>query len=504
MRRRLSPNVTLHSTTPPPKRLRRSRRRPTPDLFLSPPKSTASPERPAKKRKTHHEEESAQERVSQGATDVLRTTKFWDNLTPRVPLCKAALKELDRRNRQATPAAAPAPVPAPASLPQPDCDIRRYARRGGPDLTDLRGGEMPQGQTRGRQNRQARGRVQKARGRGRGRVGSSLDKTSTSQTKSSSPYDAAFKQHLINHSVWPIGHYLDTGERPPPPDNLNDIVAHVYGGRSSLEPEIFTQNHFAVFQKSYDLSASEEPRSRTMECIEGLELSISSSHIKRGPVKFSSLNPLIPENLVPGNPDRAYGSRPEKLDRAIRTDLQSLILPTAAQDMACPNFIVHVKGPSGSPEIASIQAVYDGALAARGMDALWSFGRGGEGDEGGDDDDDDDDGSGGTLKAGDGKRCQDQQRTARTLTCTFAAGVLRMYAVHSRPCTGSPTDVEYISSRIGAWVMDDNLEDFRRGAAAFRNGIEWAQRKRDEAIARANRRAMAAARVASDFIITIM
>lgn len=213
-----------------------------------------------------------------------------------------------------------------------------------------------------------------------------------------------------------------------------------------------------------------------MEGVEGLELSLSSTHVKRGPVKFSNLRPLLPENLVPGNPDRVYGSRPEKLDRAIcnNPNLNILILPTYQQDIACPNLIVHVKGPAGSQETARVQAVYDGAHAARGMEALWMFGRGSE-------------------EEGDEDAALDQPHIARTLTCTFAAGVLRIYAVYIRPSTGtldaSLHDVEYISSPIGAWIMDYNLEDFRRGAIAYHNAIEWARVQRNEVIDQANCRA---------------
>lgn len=38
--------------------------------------------------------------------------------------------------------------------------------------------------------------------------------------------------------------------------------------------------------------------------------------------------------------------------------------------------------------------------------------------------------------------------------------------------------------------MAESVEHFREGAAAFRNGIEWARKQRDEAIQRANRRAL--------------
>ncbi|KAH8744602.1 hypothetical protein F5883DRAFT_376245, partial [Diaporthe sp. PMI_573] len=73
--------------------------------------------------------------------------------------------------------------------------------------------------------------------------------------------------------------------------------------------------------------------------------------------------------LVSGNPDRAYGARPGTLQKSGRDALRKVIFPTTALDLLCPNFVLHVKGPKGSSETAGLQAVYDGALAARGIDA---------------------------------------------------------------------------------------------------------------------------------------
>jgi hypothetical protein len=73
-------------------------------------------------------------------------TAFWDNLS-KVPLCRAALKELDRRNSSTeSPPSQPAVW---ADLPRSHQDrlelrrsaarLKRFARRGGPDLDGLRG-----------------------------------------------------------------------------------------------------------------------------------------------------------------------------------------------------------------------------------------------------------------------------------------------------------------------------------------------------------------------------
>lgn len=472
---------------------RLKRRREEPSLFPSPPRSTScstpTPKQPIKRRKTDHTKE--QDPYSYKYKG--RTYNFWNNLT-HIPVVKSALAELNRRNNDIGILHPPTPG-AEAAV-----DLLRFARQGGPDLSNLRGftGMPPK---TGRQTSRGRGAIQKPQSQGRaGAGGSRSGSRSTSQTsKNSSPYDRAFKQHLINHKVWPIGHYLQSGDEPPGPNNLQDIISVLdSGGRASLEPEEFNEEAFRQFRKAYTIAAAEEQQSRTLDTIEGATLALSSLHTKRGPIKLANLLPLLPNNLVPGNPDRVYGARPETLTRSVREDLEHLILPTTAQNIVCPNFIVHIKGPAGDLEVAKLQAVYDGSLAARGMDALWAYGS----------DEDEDGGVDGEAHD------RSPAAIARTITCTFADGVLRMYAVHSRrrhdrrlskasvlqlaqQTHSWSRGVEYTTTQLGSsWPMLDNLQAFRVGAAAFRNGLEWARSQRDEAISRANRKAK---REAGDF-----
>ncbi|CAN8103331.1 unnamed protein product [Discula destructiva] len=500
MNTRLSPKATVPNSTTSP--LKRRVQDATPDL-PSPPASAPSPDRPSKKRKVQKAREEAtrkaavREEATQVETqeehpededlnvdsdvdlDALRPPQFWDKLTPSIPLVRAAVAELDRRNRK-TAYSGPPCLHQTKQRPT-DCDLKRYARRGGPDLSDLRaGGEMPSTQESAKGRGPARGaarghgRVQKAPSKGT-HSSKTKEKTSKESKTTTGPYDAAFKQHLINHQIWPIGHYLEeSGDEPPPPDNLDVIVEYINGGRASLEPEIFTQSDFADFRRSYRIAASEDAQSRTLELVEG-RLSLSATHIKRGPVKFTNLEALTPDNFVPGFPDRVYGSRPEKLHRQLwLSELTRLILPTAAKDLACPNLIVHIKGPAGSPKTANIQAVYDGALAARGMEAMWVFGC-------------EDEAKNPVTEPMGGTA--GQRSIARTLTCTFVAGALRIYSVHVHAQSSSVYGAEYVTTPVGAYFLDNTLEDFRRGATAYRNAIEWARMQREEVIERANRRA---------------
>ncbi|KAJ4385254.1 hypothetical protein N0V93_010315 [Gnomoniopsis smithogilvyi] len=226
---RLSENAITPNSTNTPQLKRRRQGNPVPDL-PSPP--TSNYERPPKKRRIQEEEYEDED------IDPLRPPRFWDKLSSPIPLVRAAVAELDRRNKKAS-------LSSVTHWHPPDCDIQRYARQGGPDLSDIRaGGEMPStrgGGGRGPTRGGRRGRVQKPRSRG---THSSLSKSTKSSKATTGPYDAAFKQHLINHYVWPIGHYLESGDQPPRPNNFDALVDQINNGRASLEPETFTRRDF--------------------------------------------------------------------------------------------------------------------------------------------------------------------------------------------------------------------------------------------------------------------
>jgi hypothetical protein len=74
-------------------------------------------------------------------------------------------------------------------------------------------------------------------------------------------------------------------------------------------------------------------------------------------------------------PDIFYGARPEQLDRQVRRELAGHIIPSTQEDAPMlPNLFLEVKGPDGSLAVAGRQACYDGALGARAMHSLQSFG----------------------------------------------------------------------------------------------------------------------------------
>lgn len=156
-----------------------------------------------------------------------------------------------------------------------------------------------------------------------------------------------------------------------------------------------------------------------------------------------------------------YGARPEQLRPGIRDELGGHIIPSAQDSLPmAPNFFLHVKGPGGSLSVASRQACYDGALGARGIHSLQSY-----------------------------KQSEPQyDNKAYTLTSIYHGGTLKMYSSHPVPPSAPGERPVYAMTQLKAWALTSDPETFRQGAAAYRNGRDWAKRQRDEAIKQANER----------------
>jgi len=125
-----------------------------------------------------------------------------------------------------------------------------------------------------------------------------------------------------------------------------------------------------------------------------------------------------------------------------------------------PNFFLQAKGPDGSLAVAGRQACYDGALGARGMHSLQSYGQ------------------------------EDPvfDNSAYTVSSIYHGGQLKMFTSHpSKPVNPGNRPI-YYTNQVNAWSMTGNVETFRQGATYFRNGRDWTKEQRDEAIRLANER----------------
>ncbi len=282
----------------------------------------------------------------------------------------------------------------------------------------------------------------------------------TTTTKSTGPYDRAFQQHLIDFGIFPDGYEYPDGRVPSEPDNIDEIRAALAQPRPSLSPSRFSNEEFRKFKRA-DTHASKE-RQVTTSVIPIIEGDIGDTKCVAGEVPFTNLDHLTDGSLVPGNPDLYYGARPEQLDRHVREELSGHIVPSTQHDLpVVANFFLAVKGPDGSAAVAQRQASYDGALGARGIQSLHSYGA-----------------SGST-----------QDKTARTVTCTYHDGQLKMYTTHPVHATTPQPRTEYVMTQVKAFALTSDSDSFRQGATAYRNARDWAKRQRDEAIRKANDRA---------------
>lgn len=301
---------------------------------------------------------------------------------------------------------------------------------------------------------------------------SSRSLTSTTKSTTTSSRHRDFRSDLVLHNVIPLNYH--SINKYPEPDNINEI-------RDAMNRDRFWAPDFkekaSEFRKLL-FTAMNEPD--VVSLLDLGNIPADTTTIKRDNViirdrSWSRLESLS-KCFKPAKPDLSYATAAECLKRPIQDSLGGLVMPPKNEDFVCPNFMVSIKGPSGTPDANDLEAVYVGALAARGMHALWSFGI--------------------DAQAVDAE--PDTGRIARTLTCTWLAGHFVMYATYrqdqpeaeERPegsVSTSSALPTYCTKLVEDWsfnTMDD--EKLKKGFAAYLNGLEWAQKQRDQGIERAN------------------
>lgn len=273
--------------------------------------------------------------------------------------------------------------------------------------------------------------------------------SATSKSKrSATAYGRDFEQNLIDHGV-----YLEN--RAQKPTNIEEIKERLAQPRHEISPSKFSEKSFDKFQSSACKAKDEvDVMIDVIPLIHGKQ----KRHFYARTTKFGNLDPLLAGSPAAPNPDLYYGARPDQLNRDVRDLLNKHIIPSTMEDKPiAPNFFLEVKGPDGLAAVAQRQACYDGAIGARGMLSLQLHGL----DE------------------------ITYDNCAYTITSTYYDGMLKMYATHITPANKSP---EYHMTLLGAWALIGSREQFQQGAAAFRNGRDWAKERRDWFILIANKR----------------
>ncbi|KAL9615693.1 MAG: hypothetical protein Q9160_009334 [Pyrenula sp. 1 TL-2023] len=273
-----------------------------------------------------------------------------------------------------------------------------------------------------------------------------------------SAYNAGFEQHLINHGVYPYGHRHADGQRAPKPENWGSIQQMMIQPRPSLSPSQFSDSAFERFvDKTTDAVDEADMIENVFPILKG------ESDIPSGSkITFANLVPLTDGTIVDDQPDYYHGARASQLHPRVHKDLNTYIIPSR-NDRApvLPNNFTEWKGPGRSRAVVRRQACYDGAIGARAIQHLQSFGY--------------------------PEPVYDKH--AYVITHTFDGEDLQMYTTHPSAPISPGGQPEYHMNQLSSWAMTGNIETFRQGATAYRNARDWAKSKRDELIKTANERA---------------
>ena len=270
-------------------------------------------------------------------------------------------------------------------------------------------------------------------------------------------------QHLINHGIYPEGYDDDEGSEEPA--NIEAIHRRLAQPRPSLSPSRFTRKDFLGFkQKNRNALTENTVMSKAFPVITGN----ANIHSQEN-VMFGNLKDLTDDSITKARPDFYDGVRPAELNEELREQLSEYIEPSTKKNAPLlPNFFMEGKGPDRSSSVCELQAMYDGALGARGFHELRSY----VGQE--------------TLF----------DNKAYTITSTYhgGSGTLKLYTTHPTRSTDPNRDYDFHLTQLRGWDMTDSPDTFRQGAGALRNARELAKEKREELIAAANSKLLNAER----------
>ena len=380
---------------------------------------------------------------------------FYD-LLPRIELTRRALQEFDRRKGLTSK-----PVPSTTAIPAEDlpkslplrrtevlADLKRFARTGGTNLSDIRGFPRPSsiGMAKTRISSHASAEVsvmstmpppqsksQKSEHR--------LDSTDgTKKTGKTNAYDINFVTILAERNIQPP-------KRTPRPANYNELMTLLEEPRLSLSPSTFSDRDFDQF-----LDAVENARTEPMVMSYVFPRILgSTSYPSTMNKSCTNWAPLVTDaELVTPQPDYYDGIRAGPENKLLRQHHDKIIVP-AADAPFLPNFFTEAKAPRGSIDVATTQAVYDGAFGARAMHCIRNTGS-----------------------------SNDFDSKAYTFTATYASGTLGLYAHFVTQGDGPATSTYYHMIPLGGWTLWHSVKTFREGVTAFRNLRDLAHRMRTE------------------------
>ncbi|KAL9615833.1 MAG: hypothetical protein Q9160_009221 [Pyrenula sp. 1 TL-2023] len=272
----------------------------------------------------------------------------------------------------------------------------------------------------------------------------------TGQTLKSSAYDRDFEQKCIDNGIY-------MPRRDIRPENWQDLQKRLVQSRPSLSPSQFSDGTYNRFCEAEEDARDENDITReTLPAILGGR---SRDYPSAGNVPFMNIEDMAPDTFKKPKPDLYWGARTGQIDQRVRQDLNDKILPTTKQTYpAAPNFFLEVKGPDGSAAVKTRQACYDGAIGARAMHALQSY----------------------------GKNEPTYDDNAYTISSTYHDGTLKVYSHHPTQPLHPGEAPQYHMTQLGGYLLTHSAQTFCEGVGAFRNARDFTREQGDMLIDQAN------------------
>ncbi|KAI9782238.1 MAG: hypothetical protein M1839_005352 [Geoglossum umbratile] len=303
-------------------------------------------------------------------------------------------------------------------------------------------------------------RVQKRDSRSRAHT-THTKTTATKVTKNSRPRDANYQQRLIDSGIYPLGHLLPNGRRPPLPPNWKEIKRRLAKRRSSISPSRFSKKRHRNFVREDEKAFNEDDVKDSIIPVM-LKAAGAFRRAKKN-ILFMNIAPIAP-HISQAKPDYYYGARPGQIHLSVRNDeqLSKHITPSKHTHLpVVPNFSLEAKGPHGTTAEALLQACHNGVVGARAVHSLNTYG-------------------------------QDQpiyNNDLYAISSFYLGGVLKMYGHSVAQPNGRGTQPEYCMHKLGGWEMTSNRDTFLKGVTVFKNAMDLTKEYRDVAIAHANEHA---------------
>ncbi|KAL9619833.1 MAG: hypothetical protein Q9160_005573 [Pyrenula sp. 1 TL-2023] len=285
---------------------------------------------------------------------------------------------------------------------------------------------------------------------------STTDTTATKDTKGSRPKDLNYQQKLIDAGVLRYGYKYPDGRRLPLPLNWKEITQRLAQPRPLLSPSAFPEEEYEEFVRA-DAEAFNEDDVKA-SVLPAMLKAMGASEGAQKNVLFTNIDPIT-DNITQAKPDYYYGAQPEQLSHNVRIQLSKQLIPSNHSHLpAVPNYFLEAKGPDGSLAVAQRQTLHNGAIGARAIQSLQSYG-------------------------------QDEpifDNNAYAISSIYHGGTLKMYGHSSAQPNGPGTRPEYYMHQIRSFAMTDTVDSFRQGATTYKNAIDLTREHRNTAIVHAN------------------